>query len=502
MRAMDAEMLARIQFAFTVGYHFIIVPLSIGLALMVVISETRYYKSGLESDKAASSFWIKLFTTTFALGVATGITMEFAFGTNWANYSRFVGDIFGAPLAAEGLFAFFLESTFLGVLLFGRRRVSRKIYLAAAWLVFIGANLSALWILIANSWQHTPAGYKIVDGRAVLTDFWAAAFNPSTAPRLVHTLAAAWITGGFLVAGIAAWYLLKGRHTAFARRALVAGLAIGLIVSAAMPFIGHWQSLVVAKYQPVKMAAFETVYKTGPNTPLYMFGYVGQDPQGNPEAKGLAIPSGLSLMLGLNPDHVVKGLDTVPPQDRPPLQLVFQSYHFMIALSFLFILVMLIAAFATWRKKIEQWRWVLWLLVFCIPLPIIAAQLGWIATEVGRQPWIVQDLLRTSQGVSPTVSSGEVITTLSIFAALYLILFIAWLRIFTGIIRKGPQEPQPATGAISPPGTAAGADPEGPASLASTMAAGSATGVGQLGTGVSRSDVNVGDGGRGTPAVG
>jgi cytochrome bd ubiquinol oxidase subunit I len=502
MHAMDAEMLARIQFAFTVGYHFIIVPLSIGLALMVVISETRYYKSNLESDKAASSFWIKLFTTTFALGVATGITMEFAFGTNWANYSRFVGDIFGAPLAAEGLFAFFLESTFLGVLLFGRRRVSRKIYLAAAWLVFIGANLSALWILIANSWQHTPAGYRIVDGRAVLTSFWAAAFNPSTAPRLVHTLAAAWITGGFLVAGIAAWYLLKRRHTAFARRSLIAGLAIGLIVSAAMPFIGHWQSLVVAKYQPVKMAAFETVYKTGPNAPLYMFGWVGEDAQGNPEAKGLAIPSGLSLMLGLSPDHVVKGLETAAPQDRPPLQLTFQSYHFMIALSFLFIAVMLLAAFATWRKKIEQWRWLLWLLVLCIPLPIIAAQLGWIATEVGRQPWIVQYLLRTSQGVSPTVSSGEVITTLSIFAVLYLILFIAWLRIFTGIVRKGPQEPVPATGGASSPGTAAGTDPDGPGALASTMSAGPAAGGGRLGPGVPPGDANVGDGGRSTPGAG
>jgi cytochrome d ubiquinol oxidase subunit I len=472
MRAMDAEMLARIQFAFTVGYHFIIVPLSIGLALMVVISETRYYKSGLESDKAASSFWIKLFTTTFALGVATGITMEFAFGTNWANYSRFVGDIFGAPLAAEGLFAFFLESTFLGVLLFGRRRVSRKVYVVAAWLVFIGANLSALWILIANSWQHTPAGYKIEGGRAVLTSFWAAAFNPSTGPRLVHTLAAAWITGGFLVAGVAAWYLLKRRHSAFAKRSLIAGLAIGLIVSAAMPFIGHWQALVVAKYQPVKMAAFETVYKTGPNTPLYLFGYVGKDDRGNPEAKGLAIPSGLSLMLGLNPDHVVKGLETASPQDRPPLQLTFQSYHFMIALSFLFIAVMLIAAFATWRKKIEQWRWVLLMLVICIPLPIIAAQLGWIATEVGRQPWIVQGLLRTSEGVSPTVSSGEVITTLTVFVVLYAILFVAWLRIFTGIIRKGPQEPLPAESAATAPGAVTPGGNEGPGAPASTMTAG------------------------------
>jgi cytochrome d ubiquinol oxidase subunit I len=471
MRAMDAELLARFQFAFTVGYHFIIVPMSIGLALMCVISETRYYKSGLESDKAASAFWIKLFTTTFALGVATGITMEFAFGTNWANYSRFVGDIFGAPLAAEGLFAFFLESTFLGVLLFGRKRVSRKVYLAAAWLVFVGANLSALWILIANSWQHTPAGYEIQGGRAVLTSFWAAAFNPSTAPRLLHTLAAAWITGGFVVAGISAWYLLKKRHVAFARRSLVAGLTIGLLISVAMPFIGHWHSLEVAKYQPVKMAAFETVEKTEGNADLFLFGWVGEDEQGNPKATGLEIPSGLSLMLGLNTNHVVKGLDSVPPQDRPPLQLTFQSYHFMILLSFVFILVMLVAAIATWRKRIEQWRWLLRLLVICIPLPIIAAQLGWIATEVGRQPWIVQGLLRTSDGVSPAVSAGEVVTTLTIFVVLYVILFIAWLRIFTGIIRKGPQEPAPTETAAAASKAGAVDGDEGPGALAQTMTA-------------------------------
>lgn len=456
---MDAEILARIQFAFTVGYHFIIVPLSIGLALMCVIAETRHYKSGLESDKAAANFWIRLFTTTFAFGVATGITMEFAFGTNWANYSRFVGDIFGPPLAAEGLFAFFLESVFLGVLLFGRERVSRKLYLASTWLVFLGANLSALWILIANSWQHTPAGYRIEDGRAVLTSFWAAAFNPSVGPRLVHTLAATWITGGFLVAGIAAWYLLKHRHTAFARRSLIAGLSIGLMVSAAMPFIGHWHALQVAKYQPVKMAAFETTYATGPNAPLYLFGWVSTDAAGNPQAKGLAIPSGLSLMLGLRPGHVVQGLDTVPPADWPPLQLTFQAYHFMIALSFLFIAIMLVAAFAVWKKRIEQWRWLLWVLVFSTPLPIIAAQLGWIATEVGRQPWIVQGLLRTSDGVSPTVSAGEVATTLTIFVVVYALLFVAWMRIFTRIISRGPQTPGVGASLAMGPAPSTGAPP-------------------------------------------
>jgi cytochrome d ubiquinol oxidase subunit I len=253
---MDAVMLARIQFAFTVGYHFIFVPISIGVGLMVVLSERRYYKSGIPADKAASNFWIKLFTATFAIGVATGLTMEFAFGTNWAEYSRFVGNIFGAPLAAEGLVAFFLESTFLGVLLFGRKKVSRGFYYVSAWLVWIGSVLSALWILIANSWMQTPAGYKVENGRAVLTSFFGAALNPSTAPRFVHTVAAALITGCFVAAGVCAYYMLKKRHLRFARTAMLWAISVGLVVSIAMPFLGHWGALVVADKQPVKMAAF------------------------------------------------------------------------------------------------------------------------------------------------------------------------------------------------------------------------------------------------------
>ncbi len=434
---MDALMLSRIQFAFTVGYHFIFVPISIGLALMVVLSERRYYKSGIPAQMAASNFWIKLFTTTFAIGVATGLTMEFAFGTNWAGYSRFVGDVFGAPLAAEGLLAFFLESTFLGVLLFGRKKVSRGFYYAAAWLVLIGAHMSALWILIANSWQHTPRGHEIVDGRAELVDFWAAVFNPSTLPRFTHTIAGAWITGCFVVAAIAAWYLLKGRHTRFAKQALTSALVVGLVVSAAMPFIGHWHALVVAEEQPVKMAAFESVYETEKNATLWLAGWVNDDGK---SVTGIGIPSGLSLMLGLDPEHEVTGLSSVPAEDRPPVQLTFQSYHLMIALGFLFIAIMLVALAMHLTGRLEKARWMLWVLVFSFPLPILAMNMGWAATEVGRQPWIVQGLLRTSDGVSPAVSAAEVWTTLGLFAVVYAVLFVAWLRIFTGIIRKGPQD--------------------------------------------------------------
>ncbi len=433
---MDAETLARIQFAFTIGYHFLFVPISIGVGLMVVLAERRYYKSGIPADRAASTFWIKLFTATFAIGVATGLTMEFAFGTNWAEYSRFVGNIFGAPLAAEGLIAFFLESTFLGILLFGRKRVSRRVYYVSAWLVWIGSLLSALWILIANSWMQTPAGYKVVDGKAVLTSFWAAALNPSTGPRYFHTIAAAIVCGCFVAAGVCAYYMLKKRHLDFARRYMFLALGVGLAVSLAMPFIGHWGALVVAEHQPMKMAAFENIQTTQANAPLTLVGWVNSDGS----TTGLSIPSGLSLMLALDPAHEVPGLDQVAVTDRPPAQLTFQSYHLMIALGGLFILVFFVALVMHIYKRLERARWMLIALLVCIPLAELAINMGWMAAEVGRQPWVVQDLMRTSDGVSPLVSAGEIWTTLGLFGVIYLILFIAWIRIFVGMIKKGPED--------------------------------------------------------------
>src|SRR5450759_3310680 len=271
---MAVVLLSRIQFAATIAYHFLFVPLSLGLSLMLLIAERRYYKSGKVEDKAAANFWIRLFTTTFAIGVATGITMEFAFGTNWAAYSRFVGDVFGAPLAAEGVLAFFLESTFLGVLLFGRPKVSKRFYYVSTWLVMLGSHLSALWIIIANSWQQTPAGFKVEGGRAILTDFFAAALNPSTLPRFFHTVVSTWTVGGFLVAGIAAYYLLKGRHTAFAKQAMPVALVVALLASLAMPFLGDWSAKQVAATQPSKLAAFEGLYQGGPNAGMAVAGWV------------------------------------------------------------------------------------------------------------------------------------------------------------------------------------------------------------------------------------
>ena len=319
---MDPVALARIQFAVTVAYHFLFVPLSIGIGLVMVMAERQAYKNPTPENMAASKFWIKIFTATFAIGVATGITMEFSFGTNWANYSRFVGDIFGAPLAAEALFAFFLESTFLGVLLFGRNRVSPKFYYVSAWLVWAGSMLSALWIIIANSWMQTPAGYKIVEtaaGRkAELTNFFAAALNPSTLPRYFHTVDSVLITGGFIAAAIGAWYYRKGRDAAFAKSSITIGLGIALVTSIIMLPLGHWQAVEVVDNQPEKAAAMEGHWDTGPMD-LGIIGWVNVD-QGT--TTSLAIPGGVSFLASGNFTKAVprpqrlQAPRTCPPSSR------------------------------------------------------------------------------------------------------------------------------------------------------------------------------------------
>jgi cytochrome d ubiquinol oxidase subunit I len=432
-----AVLLSRIQFAFTIGYHFLFVPISLGLGLIMVLAARRYRRSGLESNRAAADLWTKLFAATFAVGVATGLTMEFAFGTNWAGYSRFVGNIFGTPLAAEGLFAFFVESSFLGIVLFGKNRVSSRLYYASTWIVFGAAVLSAFWILVANSWMHTPAGFKVEDGQAVLTDIWAAIFTKSLAPRFVHTLNATFMTGSFFAGAIAAHYLLKRRHVEFAKKALTTAIVVGVITSVAQPFIGHWHSIEVAADQPVKMAAFEAVYKTGSHVPLNIYGWVDEDGE---HAVSIALPDSLSLMLGLSPDKVVQGLDSVPPEDRPPVQLLFQTWHLMIAVGMLLALIMAVGLYLLIRKRAQYSLPFLKTLRLALPLPIVACILGWMTTEIGRQPWIVQGQLRTADAVSTTVSTGEVATTLAIFTVIYAVLFVVWLHVVRGIVRKGPVE--------------------------------------------------------------
>jgi cytochrome bd ubiquinol oxidase subunit I len=436
---MDAVFLARFQFAFTIAYHFFFVPLSIGLGLIMVLFERRYYKSQSAEDKSWADLWVKIFAATFAIGVATGITMEFAFGTNWATYSRFVGDIFGAPLAAEGLFAFFMESTFLGVLLFGRGRVSAKFYYVSAWLVWGGSMLSALWIIIANSWMQTPAGYAIVgegaNQKAVMTNFFAAALNPSTLPRYAHTVTSLLIAGGCMAAAVGAYHLLKGTHKEFARYSLSTGLAVAAIFSVLILFTGHWQAVSVVDNQPVKMMAMEGHWDEGP-IPLGLVGFINVAEK---KTTALEVPGGVSFLATLDFSKSYPGLNSVPVEDRPPLQATYQTYHLMLLT---FGLLIVGTSYLWWynrKGKLENNKTMLKVLLWFWLIPELGIQMGWAAAEIGRQPWIVQGLLRTKDAVSVVVPAWQIALTIAIFFAIYALLFVGWARVVLGLIKKGPQ---------------------------------------------------------------
>jgi cytochrome d ubiquinol oxidase subunit I len=316
--------------------------------------------------------------------------------------------------------------------------VSSRLYYASIWVVFGAAVMSAFWIIVANSWMHTPAGYAIENGRAVLTNIWAAIFTKSLAPRFVHTVNATFMTGAFVSGAVAAHYLLKHRHLEFARKALVTAVVVGAVTSVAQPFIGHWHALEVAADQPVKMAAFEAVYKTGSHVPLSVYGWVDE---GTGRPVSIAIPSGLSLMLGLSPGKVVQGLEAVPAEDRPPVQVLFQTWHLMIAVGLLLALIMIVGVYLLFRGRLQYSLPYLKTLRLVMPLPVLACILGWMTTEIGRQPWVVQGRLRTTEAVSATVTTGHVAVTLAILVVVYTGIFLVWLRVMRGMVRKGPVAP-------------------------------------------------------------
>lgn len=435
---MDAVLLARIQFGFVAGFHFLFPPTTFGLSLIILILETFYLKTKEEIYKNLSSFLIKILGMVFVLGVATGIVLEFAFGNNWSEYSRIVGDIFGAPLAAEGVFAFFLESVFLGILVFGRNRVSKKAYWWSAFLVFFASHLSGVWIIIANSWMQTPAGFKIEGGRAILTNFFQAALNPSTVIRYVHTAVAAWMTGSLLVAGIAAWYLLKNRHFNQAKLMLKTSIWIFIIASLLQLGLGHSHSVQVAKTQPEKMAAFEALWETQEGAPLAVFGL----PDGKKQKTYLdiKIPKLLSYLIHFDPNAKVLGLNEFPEDERPPVFLPFVSYHVMILLGMLFILISIIGLFLLWRRKLWDTRWFLRLLLISIPLTYLANEFGWIAAEVGRQPWAVYKVLKTADAASKVVPAGNILFSLLLFVVAYTLIGIIGISIIVKMVKKGPDE--------------------------------------------------------------
>lgn len=439
---MDVEILARIQFAVTIMFHYIYPPLSIGLGLILVIMESIYLKTKDPFYLKMAKFWTKVFALTFALGVATGIVMEFEFGTNWATYSRYVGDVFGSALAAEGVFAFFLESGFLAILLFGWDRVGPKMHFFATLMVCLGAHFSAIWIIVANSWMQTPAGFHIVGeglkARAEIVDFWAMVFNPSSVDRLLHSVIGAWLAGAFLVISVSAYYLLKNRHLKFARSSLKIGLIVALVACILQGITGDSSARGVAHNQPAKFAAFEGLFKTQAEVPLLIFGVVNTQEQRVDYALG--VPKLLSWMTFGSTQAEIQGLDQVPPKDWPNTRVVFQTYHLMIAMWALMISLALLSLYL-WRKgTLFTNKWVLRALVFSVFFPQIANQAGWVSAEMGRYPWIVYHLLRISEGLSKSVTANQVLGSLIMFTILYFLLFLVFIYLLNEKFKHGPED--------------------------------------------------------------
>jgi len=422
----------------TIGFHFLFPPISIGLAWLLVIVERLGWKKKDEIYEKIGKFFGKILALTFAVGVATGIVMEFQFGTNWAQYSKFVGDIFGAPLAAEGVFAFFLESAFLGLYIFGRNKVSKGVHWFSIFMVAIGATISAFWIIVAGSWMQTPAGFIIKNGRAELTDFWAAVFNPSTVIRFFHVVDAALITGAFMMAGISAYFLLKKQHVEISKKAMKLAVIFGLVVSLLELFpFGHESGREVAHEQPAKFAAIQGLYTTQSGAPLAVFAFPTMPP---PELKAKIEIPGLLSWLAFGDVHAkIKGINEFQQNDLPPLFITFVSYHNMVALGMLFILLTLLATIQLYRKKLWESKKLLKIFTWAIPFPLIACQLGWISAEVGRQPWIVYNVLRTRDAVSTAVVAGDVVFSIILFALIYLLLGSLYVYLLVREIKHGPE---------------------------------------------------------------
>ncbi len=438
---MDVLFLSRLQFALTIMFHYLFPPLAIGLGALLVFMEGMYLKTKDPQYESMAKFWTRIFAVNFAVGVATGIVMEFQFGTNWANYSRFVGDVFGSALAAEGIFAFFLESGFLAVLVFGWDKVSARMHFFSTIMVFLGSIFSSVWITVANSWQQTPAGFHIVGegiaARAEITDFWAMVFNPSSMDRLIHVWLGAFSMGGFFVMSVTAYYILKGRHLDISKKAFTVALFLATLASWGQLLSGHHQARMVAKHQPAKLAAFEGHFKTGDGgTPLLLMGH----PNAKTETTtGVAVPGLLSFLIHGNFKTPVTGLDKFPLSDRPPVAISFHSYHIMVSLGFF---MMGLTGWAVWlrvRGRLFDQRALLWAFVFSVLAPVAANQLGWVAAEVGRQPWIVYGLLRTADALSPVVQANQVLGSIIMFGLIYALLFAVWVSVVDHKIKQGPE---------------------------------------------------------------
>lgn len=504
---------SRAQFALTAIYHWLFVPLTLGLSFILVVMETKYVRTGSEKWKKTTRFWMKLFGINFAIGVATGLILEFEFGTNWSNYSWFVGDIFGAPLAVEGFMAFFLESTFIAVMFFGWGKVSKRFHLVSTWMVAIGANLSALWILVANAWMENPVGmvFNPDTARNEMANFWEVLTNPVAIDKFFHTITSGFVVASFFVTGISAWFLIRGREKEMALKSMRVAAIFGFFSSLVVIYTGDTSSRTIADVQPVKFSAMESLYDGQRQAGLTVFGILRavEERDGFIDREVIAqieIPGFLSVMTHGDKNGYVPGLKDLvygnteygimpvrekmergkvarqllldyreaksnsnateinklksrfesedfqnqyfryfgysylnrPADVIPNVPLLFYSFHIMVALGFLFLLIHLLAWFFSWKRTIEKKRLLLWLLLFSIPLPYIASVLGWLVAEMGRQPWVIQDIMPVGIAVS-SLASSTVQTTFWLFAVLFTALLIAEISIMTRQIKIGPK---------------------------------------------------------------
>ena len=431
---MDVVFLSRLQFAAATMFHFLFVPLTLGLSVMVAYMETLYARTGDETYLSMTKFWGKLFLINFAVGIVTGITLEFQFGTNWSRYSEFVGDIFGSLLAIEASTSFFLESTLIGVWVFGWKKLSRKAHAVVMWLVAFAGTLSSIWILLANGWMQHPVGYTIRNGRAELESFVSVIFNPFGILEFLHTVSGAYVLSAFFVMGISAWHLLKKQHIEFFTRSFKIALVFGLASSLFVAVSGDTHGVHVAKVQPVKLAAMESHWETTTHAPLHLIAIPDEKNERNSVEFG-SIPGILSFLGYHDFNAEVKGLRDFPADERPPVLLTFISFRIMVGLGTLFILLTVYGMFK--RNRLTDSPNYLKMMLFAIPLPYIALELGWVLAEVGRQPWIVYGLMRTSEAASP-IAGSQVLFSLIAFIVVYGLLGALGFYLITVHAKKGP----------------------------------------------------------------
>lgn len=436
----DALTVSRMQFAFTVTYHYLFPMLTMGLALLIFVLKSVYMRNRDELYNTSARFWGKIFAVTFVMGVVTGIPLEFQFGTNWAAFSEYAGDIIAQTLAMEGAFAFFLESAFVGLFLFGERRFGQRVHWFSSFMVFLGTWASGYFIIATNAWVQHPVGYRTLEnGNIELNNYWAVLFNPWVFPQYAHNMGGAVVCGAFVVTGLGAYYVLARRHEEYGRVFLKVGVIAGVLASLWMLFpSGHFQSEMVAKHQPVSLAAMEGLFESERQAGVVL---VGQPDMENETIDNpIVIPRALSFLVYQNWNSEVKGLNAFPEKNWPQnIPLLYYSYHVMVGLGTIFIGIMALAAFLLWRGKLYDSRWMLWILMLAIPFPFIANTAGWLTTELGRQPWLAYGLFRTSEGVSPLVSSGSVLFTLIGFAGMYLIMGLLYIVLMVREVAHGPE---------------------------------------------------------------